>query len=502
MRVTAEGRCGSSFGLSTVAFLTAGVVAANYLVYVPSLSMLCLLAANAGLLGFALTDRDKGFFVLLLAMLVLVDGRAAVHHPPGGDLSFFGLTSEYPLVRLSPLQVAVLTTGLFGVLRFLRGARLAVLDARMMGGVGVLLVGSLVGVKNLPFGAKYYASAAEPLVAFVGALVVLRTGRSSPHWWKDVLDCTWLFFTAKAVGYLVLLSLGRYHLTSAANIRVFGNPLFAPAVLLGIAIFLLGKPRASWGDDLRNGFYATILVGAAAVRFVLYFQRGQTLFLVAGLLFLGWLVGRRYARPISKTVYLGIGIIVVAAPLVLTTFDRFKQVDSALINDAIQDEMEAMSGLNVLSEEVNSIRATEWRNILAKNAGDLGGLGLLVGQGFGGYFTNEPVEFPRRLSPADYPAEQRGSQRYREPHSFFNLAVLYAGLIGLFLYAVLVISVVRQCRRSSAGPGIKELMDRLIPAWTFLPTLLASLLISTSNALLLGTLIGAIEDATAPPGSG
>lgn len=481
--------------ISTVILLGAAAVGVNYVQYVPSVSLVLLALVNLGLIACAVLDRQKVFFALLLAMLVLVDQRSAVYYGAGSSPAFFGLYSEYPGVGISPLQVSIATAIGFVVIRLARGCNAWLLDWTLTSVLGILVVGGIVGLRNIPSGAKYYLSSIVPFVAFVAVLVLTRTRRYSERWWADLLTWLWALLAGKAAGYLILLLVGRFQITTAGNIRVFANSLFVPVVLVGVGMMLIQRRRNMKANFIKNYLLASVVLLSAAIQFALYFQRGQTIFFAAGVLFLGWISAKQFGRAVVRLTAVGVAILVLGGGIAIQKYDVVDRLAIGSMSEMVQEELRTLDQLNVLASGVESVRATEWRNIMARNGDTFAGAGIVLGQGFGGFYTDEPAEFPRRLSPADYTLEQRASEKFREPHSFFNVLLLSTGLTGLLLYGGFTTGVVAKCRRSALrrdGRGPESLLS---PAWIVMPALVASLAVSSVSAMVLAILIAAVESS-------
>lgn len=118
---------------------------------------------------------------------------------------------------------------------------------------------------------------------------------------------------------------------------------------------------------------------------------------------------------------------------------------------------------------------------------------LLVGRGYGSYFTFENVPFPSRLGLSDYSAHQLNENKYYKPHTFINYFLLKGGIVYLSLYILLLLSMfTRATRMVTHADGKEQLAISFavfftifalnmywLPRYSFLYGLLYSLLPAT-----------------------
>lgn len=166
-------------------------------------------------------------------------------------------------------------------------------------------------------------------------------------------------------------------------------------------------------------------------------QRGDIMFFVIDLFVFIYLIVsslRESNLTVKRSTIISIILIIIILipPIILYNFHRTAYLLWEYKIDFFTEELAS----GKISESPK-IRIYEFKNIF-KEGVDLV-YPLLIGKGFGGYFTykNFPADFEFGLF--DYTKEELRNRKYFNPHTFINFYLLKGGLILLLFYIFLII---------------------------------------------------------------
>jgi len=422
-----------------ILFLTGFATFVHFVSYRPSFSKI-LIGLTVVVIAFYLIKGQKYRFLKLVLLLIVLFEEVPIQigqfYRDPGSLNFFGTRTEFSL-GLSPLQLVFLLTILFVFKEILvnKNNLPPITNKAVLPVLSIIVIGSLTGLPNVFGSVKFFLTDLMTWIAFLSIFyIVFSLREEGSEKTNGVLNWAKHLYIAKANAYLILLSVGRHAHVPGGRLRVFANSTFNTSILFGIFLMLIleqfyaGKdPKLCFprGYRLKIGLQSLALLSAFILQFTLYFQTGQFLIFIISSVYLFWLVNSRLKVTFVGTASLFLVILIISSLIV--PIYQYVPAYGTIVKE--------VSTLNIFSPDSALTRKVEWLNIWNKNINSYYGLGSLLGQGFGGYFSDTFVRF-RSVGISAFPTEQLTSRKFYKPHSFFNVLLLKTGLVGLVLYSI------------------------------------------------------------------